>query len=289
MTWTPNPNYEPEAWVAAQQMQAGSLKESSHPNVSNWLVHLTGRARKKTTQVPPDVVAMHPGQRLFNILQSGSLCGFPTFYSSGQSTVCFSASDRAGVEHLIRSGHYAPWGLVFSRAAAYEAGAAPVRYVRSEAYAAVSADPLAVSVDPGEQGHWLDEVEWRIVGDVVNVRQLRPLAAIVEDPWWPCLSEIVTEDQDCGLASAHLSFPMWVFDVPRMWWHPTLKRLVELPPLPQHRPWAVEDGGSNRAALLSETGRRAAAGRLSGDGTAGGVPGLLRLSRVAPAPAGLNR
>jgi hypothetical protein len=90
---------------------------STHPDLTDTLVHFTGRPRGLDEEVP-DFAHGSAEERLVSILHSGVLRGNMTFWTDAPVT-CFSEvteeARRVMLGQGIRRGPYPPWGLVLDR------------------------------------------------------------------------------------------------------------------------------------------------------------------------------
>ena len=117
-------------------------------------MHLTGRPRPRTYDVPSWIKTMSAEQRLVSILEADCIRGYAT--ASREPVVWLTLA--TGVGPLVRDGGYEPWGLVFPQDAVEEAG--------------------GVLVEGG------DTLDWRLPGDV-PLRSLPLEAVVVARPSWP--------------------------------------------------------------------------------------------------------
>jgi len=171
----------------------GILQPTAHPDLSRVLTHFCGRPRDPGADVPADITAMTPPDRLENILWDQRLRMFVT-YSGGDPAVCFSELTEAGLRYMIQTRGYAPWGLMFDRESVYNAGGGPVWHVRTDQHEQLKklAPQLrSWAVRLGEGSDWLEEREWRITrpksagyAPSVGLDELRLLGLLVGDPWW---------------------------------------------------------------------------------------------------------
>ena len=194
------------------------LLNPDHPELSQHLVHLTGRSRG-TNAVDPGIRQMTAEQRLAAILQSGTLRAFPP-YGGSSPVVSFSECGADGTAYMISDMGFEPWGIIVPRQFVYDAGGNPVMHVRPE-HSDLSSWPeplrsLAVRLEAGSSD-WLGEREWRvpcasaqpglsIAGAVSGI--------IVAEPHWKTGGSWAP-----GLPQAPAA-------VPRYWWNRHERRLV---------------------------------------------------------------
>jgi hypothetical protein len=119
----------------------------------------------------PGAVDSGPEERLVSILITGRLKGAPVFGTS-EPVICFSEPSEAARRIMLRDGvvssrgPYAPWGLLFHRAALIAQGVRPAMYLSTDELAATDHLPTKmrnrrVRYDPGSSD-WLHEREWRL-------------------------------------------------------------------------------------------------------------------------------
>ncbi|GIJ13221.1 hypothetical protein ACFFMR_31370 [Micromonospora andamanensis] len=119
--------------------------------------------------------------RLVSILIAGKLNGASVFGTS-EPVICFSEPSEAARRIMLRDGvvasrgPYAPWGLLFHRAALIERGVRPVLYLSTDELDATDGLPTKlrnrrVRYDPGS-ADWLHEREWRLCFDAQEQPEL---------------------------------------------------------------------------------------------------------------------
>lgn len=160
------------------------LRPVLHPGQAETLVHFCGRPRQPAS-------LGSPRDRLENILFEGRIAGTVPF-GSPLPAVCFSESDRNGIQALIECAGFEPWGVVVSRSWVWEQGGGPVWYVRDDLWDATSSlSPdlrrWLVRTRPSDSD-WLHEREWRVPVDPgaahLRLPDSGPLAIIVGDENW---------------------------------------------------------------------------------------------------------
>lgn len=165
-------------------MQVRPLWLIDQPDISNRVVHLTGRTGQANADAGPAIAAMSAQERLEVILTERRIRAYPPFYSLGHPCVCFSEATPAGIDRLITgpTRRYEPWGLGFSKQFVFDRGGGPAYYVRGNHWTALAALPPSVSAlatlywpgaDPtepaealphplGRVSQFAHEREWRI-------------------------------------------------------------------------------------------------------------------------------
>jgi hypothetical protein len=175
-------------------MATWQLRPAEHPDLSDSLVHFTGRARPAAPQVPQWIRDQTPDQRLESILRSAAFVPSVS-YSGGWPAVCFTESTVAGLEYLIERQGFHPWGLMIDRQWVFDQGGAPVWHYRSEDEAEIrELSPrlrtwaVRLDSDPSRPSDWLFEREWRVpCKPDVEALVIDPdavHAVIVGDPFW---------------------------------------------------------------------------------------------------------
>lgn len=143
------------------------LRALEHPDLWDFVVHLTGRPGATHASVDPSIARMTPSEKLASILQAHEIRATRPF-GTPAPVACFTESTPAGLEYLVGRLGYAPWGIVFSKAFVYGVGGAPVHYVRGDEWDEYQQLPVlmrsrAVRFEPGES-EWMHEREWRAPG-----------------------------------------------------------------------------------------------------------------------------
>jgi hypothetical protein len=213
----------------------GELWRAKHPELSNVLTHFCGRGRPPGVDVPPEIRTMEPPDRLATILQDGFLRAFDA-KSGGYPAVCFTEARHAGLDFMMRSRGYKPWGLMFDRGSVHRAGGGPVWHARDAEAAALRklVDPIfrswvvRLGVQPGERSDWLEEREWRIVlGSTSEPRSVVPLERLT------LVGILIDDMQWTGARSGQMGLsvlPRWAADVPRYKWDRINRGLVRVQP-----------------------------------------------------------
>lgn len=157
------------------------LRRYSSPDLSNFVIHFTGRIGRPNDEVPGDIAALGAGSRLLRILSEGRIQGFRTF-GLNQAVVCFTEASPAGVSTLVREQRYHPWGLAFTKDFVFAQGGGPALYVRGDEWASTFQWPdhlraRAARLWPGmeiaeddpippsymlNESEWTHEREWRV-------------------------------------------------------------------------------------------------------------------------------
>jgi hypothetical protein len=195
-----------EVSVCSKIMPIKPLRKYSSPDLSNFVIHFTGRGGKANDQVPTEIGSLSPKDRLLAILNEGRIRGFPIF-GQNQSVVCFTEASPAGVSTLVREGRYQAWGIAFSKDVVFAQKGGPVLYVRGDELLDTYGLPEALRARvakfwPGvEQGanepiwqahertesEWTHEREWRVplVGGRTDFVFTTSDIAFLLVPSWP--------------------------------------------------------------------------------------------------------
>lgn len=208
------------------------LRRSTHPDFSDHLVHFTDRVNGHSF-LPTDIYAMSASQRLESILQQQKIRSSRPF-NTAAPVVCFSEATSAGLDHLIGTVGYRPWGIVFDRQLIYDRGGGPVLHLRSEHWGEIASLPAPtrarfVRFAAGESD-WLWEREWRVVyeddhGFEFDIKDVQAL--IVGDRSWPPdevdpMYELLGND----IAQMAAGPPPWLPDCEVWWWSRRRNRLI---------------------------------------------------------------
>ena len=211
---------------------------SALPDHWDYLVHFTGRARKKSNAVPWTIRNQTARRRFDQILDEGAIRAFRP-YGGGTPVVSFTEAVQSSLEHLIDAEQFEPWGLVFAKSTVYAEGGGPVWYVRDDlrqqvppalrGWAVRTTDP---SVSGRGTSRWTHEREWRVPG-TGNPLQfgfgLASLHAVIA-PQSQFRSVDVGLDRDVQLLNARLEHlgrrHLRHTETPRVWmWNSSRKRL----------------------------------------------------------------
>jgi len=191
------------------------LRKYDHPDLSDYVIHFTGRVGSVNDAVEPNIGFMSARGRLFTgILKSGMIRAYPVFYGI-DPVVCFTECTRAGVQTLIKERRYAPFGVAFTKDFVFSRGGGPAFYVRADEWAGVRelAPELRArctkfwpGVDPEQPGEsipaeldleseWTHEREWRVLGKLwpLAFRFSDEVAFLIVSDWseandaYPCV------------------------------------------------------------------------------------------------------
>lgn len=218
-----------------------ALRPLDHPDLSDYVVHLTGRARPRP-DLDGQIRAMTAEERLRSILYDREIRAFTTFYAASP-VVCFTESTVAGLTYLIAEHHYEPWGLVFDKQVVWDAGAGPALYVRGDEWHAAqqmeeALRARAVRYEPGRH-EWVQEREWRLPvpppGTGFRFERSQVHAMLVADFGWPPDEVHQRYDPRTGDSEPEHVVPEWAAGIPRWWWdatHRTLHEISHWPPRP---------------------------------------------------------
>ena len=164
-------------------MKIRPLRRFSNPDLSDFVVHFTGRAGPHSFGVPSDIANREPWDRLAQILLSHKIRAFAPFGSS-EPVACFTECTRAGIQALMADNRYAPCGLAFEKDTVFRAGGGPALYVRGDEWSDIAQLPATIRAritrfwpgadrSPGEAdlpwylegpSEWVHEREWRVRG-----------------------------------------------------------------------------------------------------------------------------
>ncbi|MFN0148909.1 MAG: hypothetical protein ACKVT1_20590 [Dehalococcoidia bacterium] len=172
-----------------------NLRQYNRPDLSDFLVHFTGRTRPKSNAVSANFASMSAELRLRNILASRRIYAFEAYAQATVApVVCFSECTPGGVQTTLRDKLTEPYGIVFRKQTIFDHGGGPVLYVRGDQwcdFVAALSPRLAsrlVRFWPGIEGddagvpqpiarpsEWTHEREWRLVYE----------GEAPDDPEWP--------------------------------------------------------------------------------------------------------
>ena len=208
-------------------MDRPRLRDLHHPDLSEYLVHFTGRPRPRE-DLNEKVAAMSAEDRLKSILQDRTVWAMKTFYAI-LPVVCFTESTKSGLEYMIAGAGFEPWGIVFHRETVFEQGGGPVFHLRGDEWHHREDMPARlqsriIKFAPDEHVEWVEEREWRIpydegeTGFTFDPEQVE--AVIVGERGWPPsvpTMEMVWNGHDWGpdVVSAE---PEWFAGYTRWWW-----------------------------------------------------------------------
>lgn len=175
-------------------MDRPRLRDLHHPDLSELLVHFTGRPRPRK-DLDRAVAHMSAAERLESILVNQAVWAMRTFYAP-VPVVCFTESTTEGLEYMISSAGFEPWGIVFHREVVFERGGGPVFHLRGDEWRHREGMPARlqsriVKFAPDDGVEWVEEREWRVpyedgeAGFTFDTDEV--VAVIVGDPDWPDL------------------------------------------------------------------------------------------------------
>ena len=205
----------------------GLLFTSTHPEFSDHLVHFTDRL-KGHGWLPEPVYKLSATERLESILGHQTIWPSQPF-GAAAPVVCFAEATTVGLNYLIGTVGYRPWGVVFDRQAIYDRQGGPVFHYRPDEWegdlAALPPRLQArfVRFEAGDS-EWLWEREWRVVfedGEPGFQFDLGDVAAlIVGDAQWPPLEpdpaySVLGDDIAAQMAIP----PAWFPNCERLWWN----------------------------------------------------------------------
>lgn len=163
-------------------VRINELRKYRHPDISDLVVHFSGRSGTAGPGVPERIRAMKDWERLGQILVDQRIFAFPPFGSS-EPVVCFTECTTAGIKTLMADHRYTPCGLAVAKDVVFHRGGGPALYVRGDEWEHVDALPVqlrarATRLWPGatsadgtslpwhldRPSEWLHEREWRVAG-----------------------------------------------------------------------------------------------------------------------------
>jgi hypothetical protein len=170
--------------LASRLVRLQPLREYDQPDLSNYVVHLTGRQGKRVMEVPAAITKQSPEERLESILYSGVIRAFPAFGIGSFDVVCFTECAPAAVQQTIKEAVYAPYGVAFTKQFVFELGGGPVLYIRGDLWQhrrllppdlrvfTAKYWPGVEDLQDGEEAdldvltssQWTHEREWRLSG-----------------------------------------------------------------------------------------------------------------------------
>lgn len=162
-------------------MKLHPLRSHSHPDISDFVVHFTGRSGQHS-YVPADILKMQPWERLTQIMISRTIRAFSPFGSS-DPVVCFTECTQPGIRALMSAKRYEPCGIAFRKDTVFAAGGGPALYIRGDEWDEVDELPPnlraratrfwpGAEADVGEEplswnlerpSEWTHEREWRVL------------------------------------------------------------------------------------------------------------------------------
>lgn len=135
-----------------------SLRRLDQADLSNSVVHFTGRRGKANTDVPAEIGDLDARRRLANILITKRIYAFSTFYSCGDPVVCFTEATLEGMRTLVGD-RYEPWGLEFAKDQVFQRGGGPALYVRGDLWTSFAQSDLPTSLKAFGTPYW-PGVDW---------------------------------------------------------------------------------------------------------------------------------
>lgn len=114
------------------QMRIRQLRRLDQADLSNNLVHFTGRIGRMNRDVPREIQELDAKARLLAILESRTIRAFPVFGQWGDPVVCFTEATLEGMRSLVKDSRYVPWGIEFSKDFIFRQGGGPTYYVRGD-------------------------------------------------------------------------------------------------------------------------------------------------------------
>lgn len=121
-------------------MQINELRRYRHPDISDFVVHFSGRSSTAGPGVPSGILTMKDWERLGQILVDQWIKAFPPFGTS-EPVVCFTVCTTAGIKTLMSDRRYTPCGVAFSKDFVFRRGGGPALYVRGDEWDHVDSLP----------------------------------------------------------------------------------------------------------------------------------------------------
>lgn len=168
-------------------MHVRTLAALAQADLSNEVVHFTGRRGPNNDQVGNEILALDGPARLARIIETRRVDAFRPFHGYGDPVICFTEATLSGLQRLVAQLRYHPWGLSFRKDWVFRRGGGPAHYVRGDLWdeycevLAGSPEILAfatkywpgVDLEPGEdaseisnallhRNEWAHEREWRV-------------------------------------------------------------------------------------------------------------------------------
>jgi len=140
-------------------MKIKPLRRLKQADLSNSVVHFTGRVGKENTDVPEEIRRMDARQRLAAILEALRISAYGTFFSCGDPVVCLTEATLEGMRTLVAGGRYQAWGLEFSKDYIFQRGGGPAHYVRGDHWDNFAASDLTSSAKAFGTPYW-PGVDW---------------------------------------------------------------------------------------------------------------------------------
>jgi hypothetical protein len=205
-----------------------TFRSLNHPDVSQYVVHLTGRPGSPGNG-DAEIAALDAPSRLAAIAETGEIRAFDTFCPV--PFVSFTESTKAGVEFMVRDRGYAPWGIVFRKEFVWERDGGPVLYIRADEWDETRALPphllgRMVRIDPAGGIDWMWEREWRARGTGAPPRFVFSPADVVallvgtREGWPPDGTPEVVHNPVTGDVDVDWGIPEWIREY-RLWvWDP---------------------------------------------------------------------
>lgn len=202
----------------------GQLFEPTHPEFSDHLVHFTDRVNGHGW-LAEAIFLLSARQRLQSILTHRTI--WPTQpFGAAAPVVCFAEATDLGLQHLIGTVGYQPWGIVFRRQLVYDALGGPVFHYRPDEWAGdLAALPSRlrarfVRFEAGKS-EWLWEREWRVVfepgGPGFEFDPDDVAALIIGSQDWPAPVPGMELDAD-GMPKEAPVPPDWLPTNCELWW-----------------------------------------------------------------------
>lgn len=161
-----------------------SNREPSHEIENDrWLIHFTRSSRGPwpgETRLDFYKSILHSAENyshsaeagLRHILKDGLIQGSEQNIRSGDRVVAFTLYNRGAASHLFRyrprlaNPNFEPYGIAIAKSLAELIGLYPVLYGNDELYDGLSESKRPLFQAAGREEQWMQEREWRAIGDV---------------------------------------------------------------------------------------------------------------------------
>src|SRR5574341_1848296 len=127
-------------------MQIRPLWSPPQPDLSNEVIHLTGRCGPHHFSFPTELDEMTAEERLVSILNQEQIMAFPVLsVGVDDPVVCFSEATIEGIRKLVGGAggapRYEPYGIAFAKQTVFDHDGGPALYVRGDEWHLVSQLP----------------------------------------------------------------------------------------------------------------------------------------------------
>jgi hypothetical protein len=159
-------------------MKINKLRSYQQPDLSEHVIHFTGRNGLPNDEVSNDIRGTSARGRLFKILEEGAIWAHRVFWVSGPPVVCFTECSPAGISTLIAECRYRPYGVAFTKDFVFAAGGGPALYVRGDEWDQIGCLPPDMRARctpywPGTEPDSPDEEVFDAVSEYTHEREWR--------------------------------------------------------------------------------------------------------------------